>query len=73
MVGLDMRRCNLLGLAPQAEAAKQSGLVHRASCTAVGPYVAKFTKSAAEAWARNHRASEVKIEVAPSQTAQADH
>jgi hypothetical protein len=62
-----------LGLAPQVEAAERSGLVHRASCTAVRLYVAKYTASAAETRARSHRANEVETGVAPSQTAQADH
>ena len=65
-----------LGLAPQAEAAEHSGLVHRASCSVVR-YVAKFSAFAAESWARNHGASEAEIEAArhclkdaPAQTAQ---
>ncbi len=67
-----------LGLAPQAEAAEQSGLIHRASCSVVRFYVAKFSAYAAEAWARGHGASEAEIESArrclrdaPSQTARA--
>jgi len=67
-----------LGLAPQAEAAEHSGLVHRASCTVVRFYVAKFSAFAAETWARNHGATEAEIEAArhclkeaPAQTAQA--
>jgi hypothetical protein len=66
------------GLDPQAEAAEQSGLVHRASCSVVRFYVAKFSASAAEMWARSHGATEAEIEAArlclksvPSQTAQA--
>jgi hypothetical protein len=69
-----------LGLAPQAEAAEHSGLVHRASCTVVRFYVAKFSASAAETWARSHGATEAEIEAArhclkdtPAQTAQAAH
>ncbi len=67
-----------LGLAPKAEAGEQSGLVLRASCTVVRYYVAKYTASAAETWARSHGATEAEIEaarrclkVAPAQTAQA--
>jgi hypothetical protein len=67
-----------LGLAPQAEAAEHAGLVHRASCTVVRFYVAKFSAFAAETWARNHGATEAEIDVArhclkdaPAQTAQA--
>jgi hypothetical protein len=67
-----------LGLAPQAQAAERSGLLHRASCTVVRFYVAKYSASAAEMWARSHGATEAEIEAArhclkdaPAQTAQA--
>jgi hypothetical protein len=67
-----------VGLAPQAEAAERSGLVHRASCTVVRFYVEKFSAYAAESWARSHGATEAEIEAArhclkdaPAQTAQA--
>ena len=67
-----------LGLGPQAEAAEHSGLIHRASCSVVRFYVAKFSAYAAEAWARSHGATEAEIESArrclrdaPSQTARA--
>jgi hypothetical protein len=53
-----------LGLAPSAEAAGHSGLVHRASCAVVRFYVAKFSASAAEMWARSHGATEAEIEAA---------
>jgi hypothetical protein len=66
------------GLAPQAEAAEHSGLIHRASCSVVRFYVAKFSVSLAETWARSHGASEAEIEAArhclkkaPAQTAHA--
>ena len=69
-----------LGLAPSAEAAGHSGLVHRASCSVVRFYVAKFSASAAEMWARSHGATDAEIEAArrclkdvPAQTAQAAH
>lgn len=65
-----------LGLAPQAQAGER--LVHRVSCAAVRFYVAKYTASAAEAWARNQGATEADIETArlclkkqAAQTAQA--
>jgi hypothetical protein len=65
-------------LASQAEAAERSGLVHRASCAAVRFYVAKFSAYTAEAWARNHGATEAEIEAArrclrdaPARTARA--
>ena len=67
-----------LGLASQAEAAERSGLVRRASCAVVRLYVAKFSASVAEAWARGHGATEAEIEAArhclegtPARTAQA--
>ena len=66
------------GLVPQTEAGEQSGLVHRASCTVVRYYVAKYTASAVETWARSHGDTEAEIEAArhcltaqPAQTAQA--
>jgi hypothetical protein len=49
-------------LAPQAKAGEP--LVHRVSCAAVHFYVAKYTASAAEAWARNQGATEADIETA---------
>src|SRR5258705_13084126 len=67
--------CLCLGLASQAEAA---GLVRRASCSVVRFYVAQFSASAAEAWARSHGATEAEIEAArrclketPARTARA--
>jgi hypothetical protein len=66
-----------LALAPRVEAADRSGLVHRASCTVVRYYVAKYTASVAEAWARTKGATQAEIEAArhclkdaPAQTAQ---
>jgi hypothetical protein len=53
-----------LGLGLPAEAAEQSGLIHRASCTVVRYYVAKYTAPAAEAWARSKGATEAEIEAA---------
>jgi hypothetical protein len=68
------------GLTPHAEAAERPGLVHRASCAVVRFYVAKFSASFAETWARSHGATEAEIEAArhclkdaPAQTARADH
>ena len=68
------------GLAPGAEAAEHSGLIHRASCSVVRFYVAKFSASAAETWARSHGATDAEIEAArrclksaPAQAAQAAH
>ena len=65
------------GLAPGAEAAEHSGLVHRASCAVVRFYVARYSASTAEMWARSHGATDAEIEAArrclksvPAQTAQ---
>lgn len=65
-----------LGLCSPAVAAERSGLVHRASCTLVRYYVAKYTATAAESWARNNGATEAEIDAArrclkdaPAQTA----
>jgi hypothetical protein len=52
-----------LALASEASAA-ESNLVHRASCTVVRYYVAKYTASTAEAWARSKGATEAEIEAA---------
>ncbi|HLX14357.1 MAG TPA: hypothetical protein VKS24_04025 [Bradyrhizobium sp.] len=49
---------------PQAEAAERSGVFHRASCSLIRFYVAKYSADAAEAWARSHGATEAEIETA---------
>jgi hypothetical protein len=66
----------IFGVTPEAFAGEQPGVFHRASCTVVR-YVAKFSASAAESWARSKGATEVEIEAArrclkgtPVQTAQ---
>ena len=66
------------GLVPQTAAGEQSGLVHRASCTVVRFYVARYSASAAEMWARSHGATDAEIDSArrclngrPARTAQA--
>jgi hypothetical protein len=51
-------------LASQAQAGDRSGPVRRVSCTMVRFYVAKYTASAAEAWARSHGATDAEIEAA---------
>ena len=53
----------LLGTAPAASAG-EGGVFHRASCTVVRYYVAKYSVSAAESWARGQGASEAEIEAA---------
>ena len=53
-----------LALPSATTAGEQSGLAHRASCTVVRYYVAKYTASAAETWARSKGATEAEIEAA---------
>jgi hypothetical protein len=50
--------------APQAGAGERSGILHRASCSVVRLYVAKYSAAAAEMWARSHGATEAEIEAA---------
>ena len=55
----------VFGLSPEAFAGEQSGgIFHRASCSVVRYYVAKYSAPAAEAWARSKGATEAEIEVA---------
>jgi hypothetical protein len=54
----------VFGLSPEAFAGEQPGVFHRASCTVVRYYVAKYSASAAEAWARSKGATEAEIEAA---------
>lgn len=63
-----------MGLSPQALAGE--GVIRRASCTLVRFYVAKYSASAAEMWARSKGATDAEIEAArrcitspPAQTA----
>jgi hypothetical protein len=53
-----------LGVSPAAFAGETSGLLHRVSCSVVRYYVAKYSASAAEAWARNKGATDTEIETA---------
>jgi hypothetical protein len=50
-----------LAITPQANA---SGILHRVSCTVVRFYVARYSASAAEAWARSKGATDAEIEAA---------
>ena len=52
----------VFGFSPGAFAGE--GLLHRASCSVVRYYVAKYSASAAEAYARSKGASEAEIESA---------
>jgi hypothetical protein len=47
-----------------ALAGHHPGIVQRVSCTVVRYYVAKYSVSAAEMWARSHGATEAEIEAA---------
>jgi hypothetical protein len=69
----------VFGLAPNADARDQSGILHRMSCTMVRYYVALYSAAAAEQYARSKGASEAEIDSArrclsqvPARTAQAD-
>jgi hypothetical protein len=52
----------VLGLAPVSASAE--GILHRASCSVVRYYVAKYSASMAEAYARSQGATEAEIEAA---------
>jgi hypothetical protein len=52
----------IFGLTPKAFAGE--GIFHRASCSVVRYYVAKYSASAAEAYARSAGATEAEIEAA---------
>ena len=56
----------VLGLAPvsASTASAGEGIFHRASCSVVRYYVAKYSASAAEAWARSKGATEAEIDAA---------
>jgi hypothetical protein len=55
----------VVGFSPEAFAGESSGgIFHRASCSVVRYYVAKYSASAAEAWARSKGATEGEIEAA---------
>jgi hypothetical protein len=55
----------VFGLTPEAFAGERSGgIFHRASCSVIRYYVAKYSESAAEAWARSNGATEAEIEAA---------
>jgi hypothetical protein len=53
----------VFGLAPVSASAEGS-ILHRASCSVVRYYVAKYSASMAEAYARSKGASEAEIEAA---------
>jgi hypothetical protein len=51
-------------LSSTALAGHHPGIVQRVSCTVVRYYVAKYSVSAAEMWARSHGATDAEIEAA---------
>jgi hypothetical protein len=53
----------VLGLAPVSASAGE-GIFHRASCSVVRYYVAKYSASMAEAYARSKGATDAEIEAA---------
>jgi hypothetical protein len=53
-----------LGTPSAAVAGEQSGVLRRISCPVVRYYVAKYSASAAEQWARTRGASDSEIEAA---------
>lgn len=53
-----------LGLSSAASAGEQSGILHRASCSVVRFYVAKYSAAAAEQWARSNGATDAEVEAA---------
>ena len=63
-VGVAALGLSLSSLSSGALAGGGSGLVHRVSCKVVRYYVAKYSASTAEMWARSHGASDAEIEAA---------
>ena len=54
----------LLGLPPNAMAAERAGIMHRMSCVAVRYYVALYSATAAEQYARSQGATDADIDAA---------
>jgi len=54
----------LIALSPKAMAAERCGLMHRLSCVAVRYYVALYSATAAEQYARSQGATNADIEAA---------
>jgi hypothetical protein len=53
-----------LVFAPEAAATEKPGVFRRASCSVVRYYVAKYSESTAEAWARSKGATDAEITTA---------
>ncbi|SDR95946.1 hypothetical protein SAMN05444158_0548 [Bradyrhizobium canariense] len=54
----------VLGLSTNAFAGERTGILHRMSCTMVRYYVALYSASAAEQYARSKGASDAEVEAA---------
>ena len=54
----------LLGFSPNAMAAERAGIMHRMSCVAVRYYVALYSATAAEQYARSKGATDADIDAA---------
>jgi hypothetical protein len=54
----------ILGMSPNAIAGEKIGLLHRISCTMVRYYVALYSATAAEQYAREKGATDADIELA---------
>ena len=77
-VGAMALMLSLSSVSSDAVAGGQSGIMQRMSCSVVRFYVAKYSESAAEMWARSRGATDAQIEAArrclketPAQTAEA--
>jgi hypothetical protein len=77
-VGAMALALSLSSVSSVAVAGNRHGLVQRVSCSVVRFYVARYSASTAEMWARSHGASEAQIEAArrclretPERTAEA--
>ncbi len=63
-VGAMALALSLSSVSSVAVAGNRHGLVQRVSCSVVRFYVARYSASTAEMWARSHGASEAQIEAA---------
>jgi hypothetical protein len=64
VVGIAALGLALSSPASHALASKRHGIVQRVSCHVVRYYVAKYSASTAEMWARSHGATDAQIEAA---------
>ncbi|WP_407174804.1 hypothetical protein [Bradyrhizobium sp. STM 3562] len=78
VVGAIALTFSLSSVSSVAVAGNQHGIMQRMSCSVVRFYVAKYSESTAEMWARSHGATDAQIEAArrclrdtPERTAEA--